>query len=277
LVTRADSGSPRTRVALGKGLSGVHNAGKQDSTGGRAKVFSHAFSGVKMRTTMTFPRFLVVALAAIFCSPSPAYSQYRGYDAGGTAGEPGPASAPAPAPDRPRGLNNEIFKTLKAQCDTEVPLGKANGDICANAAAILLGEDPPDEFRDMNEGQKVKIALRLLEKGVDSSDLAKGRAYDWYSKTEFFGFGSYGGYSDPYRAKELMDMMTRNSYPGASLRRARANLSLLALTVTEGERTESCAVAKRLAAGGKLDADSAKIATEVLDSGHCKNLPQGKN
>jgi hypothetical protein len=224
---------------------------------------------------MTFPRFFVVALAAIFFAPAPAYSQYRGYDAGGPSGEPAPASAPAP--DRPRGLSNEIYRTLKSQCETEVPLGKASGDVCANAAAILLGDDPPDEFRDTNEGQKVKIALRLLEKGVDSSDIAKGRAYDWYSKTEFFGFGSYGGYSDPYRAKELMDMMTKKSYPGGTLRNARANLSLLALTVTEAEKTEGCAVAKRLLAGGKLDADSTKIANEVLDSGHCRNLPQGKN
>lgn len=226
---------------------------------------------------MTFPLFFVVALAAICFSPPPAYSQYRGYDAGGPSSEAAPAAAPAPAPDRPRGLNNEIFKTLKAQCDTEVPLRKASGDICANAAAILLGEDPPDEFRDMNEGQKVKIALRLLEKGVDSSDLAKGRAYDWYNKTEFFGFGSYGGYSDPYRAKELMDMMTRKAYPGGALRKARASLSILALTATEAEKTESCAVAKRLLAGGKLDIDSTKIANEVLDSGHCKSLAPAKN
>lgn len=224
---------------------------------------------------MTFPRFFVVALAAICCSPSPAYCQYRGYDAGGPSSAPAPASAPAP--DKPRGLNNETYKTLKSQCETEVPLGKAHGDICANAAAILLGEDPPDEFREMSEAQKVKIALRLLEKGVDSSDIAKGRAYDWYSKTEFFGFGSLGGYTDPYRAKELMDMMTRKSYPGGALRKARAALSLLALTVTEAERTESCAMAKRLLAEGKLDVDSTKIAAEVLDSGHCKNLAQGKN
>jgi hypothetical protein len=271
---RADFGSPRTRVALGKGLSGVHNAGKQDSTGGEAKVFFHAFSGVNMHATMTFPRFLVVALAAICCSPSPAYCAWPPIEAG-------PSSAPAPAtesaPAKPRGLHNETFKTLKSQCETEVPLRKANGDICANAAAILLGEDPPDEFREMNEAQKVKIALRLLEKGVDSSDLAKGRAYDWYNKTELFGFGSLGGYSDPYRAKELMDMMIKKSYPGGALRKARAAVSIFALTVTEAERTEGCAVARRLLAGGKLDADSTKIANEVLDAGHCKNLAQGKN
>ena len=209
-----------------------------------------------MRATLTFPRFFSAAFAAICFFPAFAWCQ-----------DSGPAAALA----KPS-ANNEIFKALRSQCETEVACGKGSGDICAQAAAILLGDDPPDEFRDMNQAQNVKIALRLLERGVDSSNLAMGRAYYLYSKVELFGL--FGGYSDPYRANELMAMMIKKSYPGGALRKARAAVAFFALTVAEAEKKEGCATAKKLAAEGKLDSDSAKIAEEVLDSGYCKGLAQ---
>ena len=114
------------------------------------------------------------------------------------------------------------------QCETEVPSGKANGDICVEAAMLLvsdpqLGGDVPDEFREMKEDQRVKIALRLLERGVDSSNLARARAYDWYNKIGFLGMSPY---ADAYRAKELMDMMVKSGYPGGVLRKIRTNTSI---------------------------------------------------
>lgn len=228
-----------------------------------------------MRIKTTFSRFFLIALSAVCFSPLLACAQAETVSppGGGPTAEPG--AEHAAAAEKRSGANNETYKTLKSQCETPA-CGKGNGDICANAAAILLGDDPPDEFREMNEAQRTKIALRLLEKGVDSSNIATGRAYDLYSKTDVFGFGSFGGYSDSYRANELMDMMIKKSYPGGALRKARTALSFFSLTVTEDEKKESCAVAKRLLAEGKLDADSAKIANEVIDNGNCKNLDQGK-
>jgi len=228
-----------------------------------------------MRTKIAFSRFFPAALTVLCLSPSLAYCE--GNETSSPPGG-GPSGAPqaAPAPERQPSKNNELFRTLRAQCETEVSCGKANGDVCVNAADILISNDMPDEFREMTEAQRVKIALRLLEKGVDSSNLAAGRAYDWYSKTEFFGFGNLGGYTDAYRANELMDLMIKRSYPGGALRKARAAVSFFSLTTPEAEKIESCAVAKRFLAGGQLDSDSTRIANEVLDSSICKNPDQSK-
>ena len=222
-----------------------------------------------MRAKITFYRVNLFALAAICFSPSLVYCQYGQYV------EPQPPGGPqvAPASGKPS-ANSEIFKTLKAQCETDVACGKASGDVCANAAAILLGNDPPDDLRDLNELIKTKIALRLLEKGVDSSNLAASRAYDLYSKLELPLLGGLTGYSDPYRAKELMDMMLKRSYAGAVLRKARSAVSFFAITVTEADKKEACATARKYLADGKLDVDSAKLANDTIDSGYCKGLVQ---
>ena len=95
-----------------------------------------------------------------------------------------PATATPSAQSAGPSPRNDAFRKLRAQCETEVPSGKANGDVCVDAAALLVGSDLPDEFREMNEEQRVKIALRLLERGVDSSNRARGRAYDWYNKID---------------------------------------------------------------------------------------------
>lgn len=166
---------------------------------------------------------------------------------------------------------NEKFRQLRATCEKDVPLGKANGDICVDAAMLLMGDpalgsDLPDDFREMKEDQRIKIALRLLERGVDSSNLARARAYDFYNKIGFLGLSPY---SDPYRAKELMDMMDKSGYPGGVLRKIRANTSILSITSPEADKRENCATAKKLLAEGKLDADSLKIAQDVVATGIC--------
>ena len=170
--------------------------------------------------------------------------------------------------------SNDSFRKLRAQCETEVPSGKANGDVCVDAAALLVGSDLPDEFREMNEEQRVKIALRLLERGVDSSNRARGRAYDWYNKIGFLGISAY---ADAYRARELMDMMIKSNYPGATLRKIRSNTSILSITAPEAEKREGCATAKKLLAEGRLDADSAKIARDVIETGICTGYEQTTN
>ncbi len=222
-----------------------------------------------MRTKIAFSRFIPVALAVLCLAPSLAYCDGESTSPPGGGPMVAPWAAREPAAEKPRGANNETFKTLKSKCETEVVCGKGNGDICADAAALLLGDDPPDEFRETGEAQKVKIALRLLEKGVDSSNIAAGRAYDLYGKTEVFGFGSLGGFSDPYRANELMDMMIKKSYPGGPLRKALAALSIFAFSAEDAKK-QACVTAKQFLAGGKLDADSTRIANEIMDSNTCK-------
>ncbi len=128
-------------------------------------------------------------------------------------------------------------------------------------------DDLPDEFREVKEDQRVKIALRLLERGVDSSNLARARAYDWYNQVS--DFSVLARTPTPYRAQELMDMMVKSGYPGGVLRKIRAQTSIIAFGATEAEKREGCATAKKMLTEGKLDADSAAIAKEVVGSGVC--------
>jgi len=160
--------------------------------------------------------------------------------------------------------NNETFKKLRAQCE-QASCAPAGGDACAEAAAILLGDAPPDEFWQMNGDQKQKISLRLLEIGASNSNLARARAFDLYSAK----LGLFGGSPDPYRANELTAMMTTSGYPGAALRKARSALSMFSIGATQEERAGACVLAKNLLAGGRLDADSQKIAREILDNNTC--------
>ena len=200
----------------------------------------------------------VVVAAACFAALT-AWADTTSYDTKPlTAAEPTQRAGPS--------ANNESFKQLRTQCEKDVPVGKANGDICVDAAALLLGNDLPDEFREVSEDQRVKIALRLLERGVDSSNLARGKAYDWYDKIGFLGMGSY---ADPYRAKELMDMMDKSGYPGGTLRKIRGSTSILSFGASEADKRASCATAKKMMNEGKLDADSMSIAKEVVGSGVC--------
>ena len=180
------------------------------------------------------------------------------------------AAAYTPQPSGPSAFN-ESFKKLRTQCEKEVPMGKASGDICAQAAAILVGNDLPDEFRETKEDQRIKIALRLLERGVDSSNIARARAYDYYNRIGFLGMSTY---ADPYRAKELMDMMVQSGYTGGTLRRIRAQTTILSFGATEAEKREACAQAKKILAAGNLDADSASLAKEIVGSGVCTGYDQ---
>jgi hypothetical protein len=167
--------------------------------------------------------------------------------------------------------NNDVFTTLKTRCETDASCGKASGDVCAEAAAVLLGNDPPDNFREMGSVQKTKIAIRLLERGVDSSNLATARAYDLYAKPDVAGFLT-GGVADAYRAAELMEIMTKRNYAGAALRKARSTVSLFSFMTPEPEKRQQCDLAKQMLGDGKLDADSKVIANDILDSTVCKNL-----
>ena len=179
-------------------------------------------------------------------------------------------AAYTPQPSGPSAYN-ESFKLLRTQCEKDVPIGKASGDICAQAAAILVGNDLPDEFRETREDQRIKIALRLLERGVDSSNIARGRAYDYYNRIGFLGMSTY---ADPYRAKELMDMMVESGYTGGTLRRIRSQTTILSFGATEAEKREACGQAKKILAAGNLDADSASLAKEIVGSGVCTGYDQ---
>ena len=189
-----------------------------------------------------------------------------------TSAEPNKLGTAAytPQPSGPSAYN-ESFKLLRTQCEKDVPIGKASGDICAQAAAILVGNDLPDEFRETREDQRIKIALRLLERGVDSSNIARGRAYDYYNRIGFLGMSTY---ADPYRAKELMDMMVESGYIGGSLRRIRSQTTILSVGATEAEKREGCGQAKKILAAGNLDADSANLAKEIVGSGVCIGYDQ---
>lgn len=204
-------------------------------------------------------RLTLAAVAAACCMSLAVRADTTEYNT--TPLTPGPIMQPS-GPS----ANNDTFRKLRAQCETEVPSGKANGDICAEAAALLVGSDIPDQYREVSEELRIKLALRLLERGVDSSNLARARAYDWYNKTGFLGIAAY---ADSLRASELMDMMIKSGYPGGILRKVRGTTSILSLASSEAEKRAGCATAKKMMAETKLDVDSAKIAKDVVESGIC--------
>jgi len=218
-----------------------------------------------------------IVTAAVFALPLLAYADGETPSIPGGGPPPGSGtsveSQAAPIIRAPS-KNNEAFKALRTKCETEAVCGKVSGDVCAEAAALLLSTEPPDEFHDMNDTQKVKIALRLLEKGVDTSNIAAGRAYDWYSKTEFFGISNLGGYTDGYRANELMELMIKRGYPGGPLRKGRATLGIFSFSSNDSDKTQACNMAKQYLAEKKLDEDSTAIAKDMLDTGFCKTLFQ---
>lgn len=222
-----------------------------------------------MHARQSLFHFAFVIIAALCCVSLTAQAQTTLP----TANEPAPVSAAQPTAASP---NNEKFRQLKAQCEADVPPGKLNGDICVDAAMLLLGDpqlgsDVPDEFRDMKEDHRIKIALRLFERGVASSNLARARAYDLYNKVGFLGVNSY---ADTYRANELMAMMIKSGYPGGVLRKIRGNTSIIAFGATDEEKKNGCATAKKMLGEGKLDADSAAIAKEVVGSNVCVGFEQ---
>jgi len=218
---------------------------------------------------MVYNRTLSLKVAgALLCAAtsSIAYAQLGEYQAPG----PNDGTTFTQVNSKPS-ANNDVYAKLKTSCETEVASGKVSGDVCAEAAAVLLGNDPPDNLRELSSVTKSKIALRLLERGVDTSNLAAARAYDMYSKTDIGGFLT-GGVADSYRAAELMDIMTKRNYVGATLRKSRSAVSLFSFGTPEPEKRQHCESAKQQIAGGKLDADSKSVAADILDTTICKNL-----
>ena len=212
---------------------------------------------------------VVTVAAACFCAPGALAAQSTfPAEPGLSPGQPGqsvqPAQSSAPS------VNNELFKNLRTQCEKDVASGKANGDVCAEAAAILVSNDLPDEFREFKEDQRIKIALRLLERGVDSSNLARARAFDYYDRIGFLGLSTF---SDSYRAKELMDMMVQSGYSGAALRKIRSQTQILSFGATEAEKRAGCAEVRKMLAT-KLDADSTAIARDIVGSAVCTGYDQ---
>jgi hypothetical protein len=222
--------------------------------------------GAAMITRTTFVRS-AIAMAAAGCLSAPgAWAAESAFpqEPGLSSGQPGQAVGPAQSVVASK--NNELFKQLRETCDKEVPIGKASPEACVDAAAILVGGDLPDEFREFKEDQRIKIALRLLERATEHSDLARARAYDYYDKIGFLGMSTY---ADPYRARELMDMMVKSGYPGASLRKIRSQTTILSFGASEAEKRVACTEAKRMLKEVKLDADSTRIAQDVVGSGIC--------
>ncbi len=223
-------------------------------------------------------REFVLAGAVAAVAAAAGLASFNSLAQGAFPSEPGMSSSPnqpayTPQPTAPS-KNAEAFKALREKCETEVPSGKVSGDVCVEASALLFSSDIPDQFRDMSEDQRVRIALRLLERGVDNSNLARARAYDYYNKVGFLGLSAY---ADPYRATELMDMMLKSGYPGGTLRKIRSTTSIIGITSfssTETDRREACANAKKMLNEGKLDADSAAIARDVGTSSICAGYEQ---
>jgi len=230
----------------------------------RARSQSRSFSAIVLTATAA-ALFSVPALADI--------EQFRGGSSNAPDASGKSLSLPFGIGARPTpGPNDEKFKVLRARCENDVGCGKASGDVCAEAAAlVLLENDYPVMFVDISSALRTRIAVRLLERGVDSSNLAAARAFDIYDKSDLIGIRS-AAMPDPFRARELEELLTKRGYPGMALRKARSTVSVFAVAATGAEKTQACEVATRLKAAGKLDADSVQIADQVLSSTYCEGL-----
>lgn len=210
---------------------------------------------------------LSVAAAALFSAPVMADLVPR---PGGGPDIADPAQRPSVAPTP--GPNDEKFRVLRAKCENDVGCGKASGDVCAEAAAlVLLENDLPSYLFDVPTSLRTRLALRLLERGVDSSNLAAAKAYDIYDKSDLIGIRN-AAMPDAFRARELEEILTKRDYPGMALRKARATVSIFSIAATAAERNQACELATKLKAGGKLDADSLQVADQVYNSSYCEDL-----
>jgi hypothetical protein len=186
----------------------------------------------------------------------------------------GQAQQPAPAPsaspvslDSTPGAAEEKFARLKAQCEA-AGCGKGNGDVCVDAAEMLLADDPSEVYHDMDKTKRTKVALRLLERGVDNSNRARAKAYDLYAEGGILsGLSNFN--SDQFRADELLDMMLKSGYPGGILRKMKLGLGFFGT-----EKEAICKEAKAMLAKGGLDADSTRIAREIGNSLSCSQDKQ---
>lgn len=157
--------------------------------------------------------------------------------------------------------NNEVFAKLRAQCEA-TGCSRTGGDVCADAATVLLGEDLPDAYREMDKNQVRKIAVRLLEKATDHSNRARVMAYDIYA-------GASGGLSfllmdpnkDPVRAVELLDMMEKSGYVPGIMRKLKSLLSLL--SSGDKDSVAACNKVRAMLAKGGLDRESLQMAKEI--------------
>ncbi|MDB5810563.1 MAG: hypothetical protein JWN94_2685 [Betaproteobacteria bacterium] len=217
-----------------------------------------------MKTRRISSRLIAMLMTAACFSAVAAYADTSTYDNKPT----GVAEGPQPVGPS---INNEAWTKLRAECEKDVPSGKTNGDVCVEAAALMLSSDLPNEFREFKEDHRIKIALRLLERGVDSSNLARARAYDYYSRIGFLGLSPY---ADSYRADELMEMMDKSGYPGGTLRRIRSQSSIIAFGTNDVQKREGCNSAKKMLADGKLDGDSTIVAKEIVATAVCTGFDQ---
>ena len=88
-----------------------------------------------------------------------------------TSAEPNKLGTAAYTP-QPSGPS--AFKLLRTQCEKDVPIGKASGDICAQAAAILVGNDLPDEFRETREDQRIRVRCGCSSAGSTAATSPAG-------------------------------------------------------------------------------------------------------
>jgi hypothetical protein len=209
----------------------------------------------------------VLSAAAFFSGTALADLEPRANSsAGASDAAPGSTTSHTPGP------NDEKFKILRAKCEKDVGCGKASGDVCAEAAAlVLLENDVPSSLFDVPTILRTRLALRLLERGVDSSNLAAAKAFDIYDKADLIGIRN-AAMPDAFRAKELDELLTKRAYPGMALRKARTTVSIFSIASTPAERTQACQLATKLKAGAKLDSDSVQIADQVLASNYCESL-----
>ena len=180
----------------------------------------------------------------------------------GQAQESTNSPAAQTAANTPAGASDEAFAKLRAQCEA-VPCSKDSGDVCVAAAEMLLVEEVPNAYHDMDKAQRVKVALRLLELGVHNSNLARAKAYDLYAEQGFFAYISNSN-RDPHRGNELLDMMVKSGYPGGLVRKLQQSLSFFG-----DDKGKLCNEALAMRSRKDIDADSMKILNGVNDSIYC--------
>jgi hypothetical protein len=204
---------------------------------------------------------IIAALAAFQCAAPIVHAQET------EAGQ----SAPVAAVANP---SNELFAKLKAQCNAS-GCDQGSGDVCADAAALITGENMPDALREMSKDQQRKIAIRLLERGAVSSNRARAMAYDLYIEGGFLGSFSNSS-ADPVRAEELLELMVKSGFVGGVLRQIRDGLVVFSSGDGTDKNVNLCKKGRAILAKGGLDEDSLRVANEIDNAFLCDKANAAK-
>ena len=156
------------------------------------------------------------------------------------------------------------FVTLQAEC------AQNNFKSCATVVRLILGKNPPEEFKKLRSSEKESIARALLSKGIENKDE--------YCEIVMYDIvrGAVDGVNKELKRKLLADLVERRIPSG--LLRSYAELAdpqnIVSATIGsvltyQGTR-DSCKGIKQLLERGKLSGEDVSYANSLVSGKTCQ-------